>query len=122
MGHLCVQTPSFQYHCQTQNNWCNASKNKRRIALRSRKHRTPSDVIAVTVFPVFHKLGNYYINKIQQDATDVGIYLLQNYSTCFRCLSHKSSGVHITVTAASGAGHSIRTIPRKCTPQTITKY
>jgi len=29
-----------------------------------------------------------YIDKIQQDATDAGIYLPQNYSTCFRCLSH----------------------------------
>ena len=27
-----------------------------------------------------------YISKIQQDATDAGIYLLQNYSTCFGCL------------------------------------
>jgi len=121
MGHLCVQTPSISYHCQTQNNWCNSPKNKRRIALRSRKHRTPSDVMAVRVFPVFHKLGNYYINKIQQDVTDAGIYLLQNHSTYFRCLSHTSSGVHITVTAASGASHSIRTITRKHTPQTTTK-
>jgi hypothetical protein len=36
-----------------------------------------------------------------------GIYLLQNHSTCFGCLSHLSSGVHKTVTAASGTGHSI---------------
>ena len=34
-------------------------------------------------------------------------YLLQNHSTCFGCLSHPSSGVHQTVTAASGAGYSI---------------
>jgi len=33
-----------------------------------------------------------------------GIYLLQNYSTCFECPSHPSSGVHKTVTAASGTG------------------
>jgi len=31
-----------------------------------------------------------------------GIYLLQNYSTCLGCQSHPSSGVHKTVTAASG--------------------
>ena len=43
-------------------------------------------------------------NKMPQYA---GIYLLQNYSTCFGCLSHPSSGVHKTVTAASGTGHSI---------------
>ena len=33
-----------------------------------------------------------------------GVYLLQNYSTCFGCLSHPASGVHQTVTAASGTG------------------
>ena len=44
-------------------------------------------------------------NKTQQYA---GIYLLQNYSTCSGCLSHPSSGVHKTVTAATGAGHSVR--------------
>ena len=43
-------------------------------------------------------------NKMQQY---VGIYLLQNYSTYFGCRSHPSSGVHKTVTAASGIGHSI---------------
>ena len=41
-------------------------------------------------------------NEKQQYA---GVYLLQNYSTCFGCLSHPSSGVHKTVTAASGTGH-----------------
>jgi hypothetical protein len=35
-----------------------------------------------------------------------GIYLLQNHSTYFGCPSHTSSGVHKTVTAASGTGHS----------------
>jgi len=37
-----------------------------------------------------------------------GIYLLQNCSTCFGCPSHQSSGVHKTVTTASGTGHSVR--------------
>jgi len=37
-----------------------------------------------------------------------GVYLLQNYSTSFGRLSHPSSGVHQTVTAASGTGHSVR--------------
>ena len=41
-------------------------------------------------------------NGMQQYA---GVYLLQNYSTCFGCLSHPSSGVRQTVTAASGTGH-----------------
>ena len=44
-------------------------------------------------------------NEIQQYA---GVYLLQNYSTCFGCLSHPSSGVHQVVTAASSTGHSVR--------------
>jgi len=35
----------------------------------------------------------------------VGVYLPQNYSTYFGCLSHPSSEVHQTVTAASGTGH-----------------
>ena len=43
-------------------------------------------------------------NKTQQYA---GVYLLQNYSICFGCPSHPSSGVHKTVNAASGIGHSI---------------
>jgi len=40
-------------------------------------------------------------NKIQQYA---GIYLLQNHFPCFGCPSHPSSGIHKTVTAASGEG------------------
>ena len=44
-------------------------------------------------------------NEMQQYA---GNYLLQNYSTCFGCLSHPSSGLHQTVTAASGTGHNVR--------------
>ena len=51
------------------------------------------------------RLSRFFnINKIQKDATDAGIYLLHNYSTCFGYLSHPSSGVHKTVTAASGTG------------------
>ena len=42
-------------------------------------------------------------NKMQQYAD---IYLLQNYCTRFGCPSHPSSGVHKTVIAASGTGHS----------------
>ena len=36
-----------------------------------------------------------------------GVYLLQNHSTCFGCPLNPSSGVHKTVTAASGTCHSI---------------
>ena len=37
------------------------------------------------------------------------IYLLRNHSTCFGRPSHPSPGVHKTVTAASGTGHSNNT-------------
>ena len=37
-----------------------------------------------------------------------GVYLLQNYSTCFGYPSHPSSEVNQTVTATSGTGHSVR--------------
>ena len=43
-------------------------------------------------------------NKMQQYAA---IYLLLNYSTCFRHPLHPSSGVHKTVVAASGTYHTI---------------
>ena len=43
-------------------------------------------------------------NEMHQYA---GIYLLRNHPTCFGCPSHPSSGVHKTVTAACGTGHSI---------------
>ena len=44
-------------------------------------------------------------NKMQQYA---GIYLLQNHSTYFGCPSHPSSGIHKTVTAASGTATTFR--------------
>ena len=44
-------------------------------------------------------------NEMQQYAC---VYLLQISSTCFGCLSHPWSGVHKTVNAASGTGHSVR--------------
>jgi hypothetical protein len=44
-------------------------------------------------------------NDMQQNA---GVYLLQNYSTNFGCLSHPSSGVYQSVTAASSIDHSVR--------------
>ena len=43
-------------------------------------------------------------NKMQQYAD---IYLLQIYSKRFGCLPYPSSGVHKTLTAASGTGHTI---------------
>jgi len=37
-----------------------------------------------------------------------GIYLLQNYSTCFRRLSHPSSGVHKTAASEQQPSDLIR--------------
>ena len=51
-------------------------------------------------------VGKYiYINKFNEMQQYAGVYLLQNYSTYFGCLSHPSSGVHHIVTAASGTSH-----------------
>ena len=43
---------------------------------------------------------------IQRDATQSSLFIiLQVHSTCFGCQSHPSSGIHKTVTTASGTGH-----------------
>ena len=63
----------------------------------------PSNIHAFHTHGSMHRNSILIIsNKMQQYA---GIYLLQNYSTCFGCLSHPPSSVHQTVTAASGTGH-----------------
>ena len=57
---------------------------------------------------MFHIFATYikyiYINKIQQDATVRRSLFTANHFTCFGRPSHPSSGVHKTVTAASGTG------------------
>jgi len=43
---------------------------------------------------------------VQRDATQSSLFIiLQVHSTCFGCEPHPSSGVHKTVTIASGTGH-----------------
>jgi len=43
---------------------------------------------------------------VQRNATQSSLYIiLQVHSTCFGCQPHPSSGVHKTVTTASGTGH-----------------
>jgi len=43
---------------------------------------------------------------VQPDATKSSLFIvLQVHSTCFGCQPHPSSGVHKTVTTASGTGH-----------------
>ena len=42
----------------------------------------------------------------QRDATQSSLFIiLQVHSTCFGCQPHPSSGIHETVTTASGTGH-----------------
>ena len=48
----------------------------------------------------------------QRDATQSSLFIiLQVHSTCFGCLPHPSSGVHKTVTTASGTGHILVQLP-----------
>jgi len=45
---------------------------------------------------------------VQRDATQSSLFVsLQVHSTCFGCQPHPSSGVHKTVTTASGTGHAM---------------
>jgi len=49
---------------------------------------------------------SYILLIVQRDATQSSLFnILQVHSTCFRCQPHPSSGVHKTVTTASGTGH-----------------
>jgi len=41
----------------------------------------------------------------------VNFISLQRYSTCFGCFPHPSSGVHKTVSTASGTGHTSVQLP-----------
>ena len=43
---------------------------------------------------------------VRRDATHSSLFIiLRVHSTCFECQPHPSSGVHKTVTTASGTGH-----------------
>ena len=52
-------------------------------------------------------LNNKYINKIQQDETVCRYLFTAKSLYMFRVSIAPSSGLHKTVTAASGTGHSI---------------
>jgi len=63
------------------------------------------------------KIKNNYVNvsvhrwstliTVQRDATHSSLFIiLQVHSTCFGCQPHPSSGVHKTVTTATGTGHN----------------
>jgi hypothetical protein len=74
---------------------------------RKSKHFMFNDVFENRVFYIHGSVHRNSIlvrhNKMQQYA---GIYLLKNYSTCFGLPSHPSSGIHKSVTAASGTAHN----------------
>jgi hypothetical protein len=61
----------------------------------------------VTSFYVYGSAHRWSILIIVQwDATQSSPFIiLQVHSTCFGCQTHPSSGVHKTVTTASGTGH-----------------
>ena len=49
---------------------------------------------------------------VQRDATQNSLFIiLQVHSTCFGCQPHPSSGVHKTLTTASGTGHICVQLP-----------
>ena len=55
---------------------------------------------------------------VERDATQSSLFIiLQVHSTCFGCQPHPSSGVHRTVTIASGTGHIFVQLP----PSSVTK-
>ena len=80
------------------------------------KHHSIQERLISNILYSWFCASSLNIDKTQQDATDAGIYLLQNYSTCFGCLSHSSSGLYQTVTAASGTGRcpGTMTCTRSC--------
>ena len=55
------------------------------------------------------KLQISVLTIVQRDATQSSLFIiLQVHSTCFWCQPHPSSGVHETVTKASGTGHTAK--------------
>jgi len=50
--------------------------------------------------------SSYIVIIVQRDATQSSLFvILQVHSTCLGCQPRSSSGVHKTVTTASGTGH-----------------
>ena len=50
--------------------------------------------------------GECILIIVQRDATQSSLFIILHvHSTCFGCQPHPSSGVHKTVTTASGTGH-----------------
>jgi len=66
---------------------------------------------SLTSYITFYVYGSvhckYTFVYIQQDATLHSLFISGNCSTCFRCYFHPSSGVHKTVSTASGICHTL---------------
>jgi len=72
--------------------------------------RTSAQRNVVDVNYTFYVYGSMHrwsvLINAQRDATQSSLFIiLQVHSACFRCQSHPPSGVHKTVTTASGTGH-----------------
>jgi len=83
----------------------------------------PHQIIKVTTinitFYVYVSMHRWSILIIvQRDATQSSLFIiLQVHSTCFAYQPHPSSGVHTTLTTASGSGHIFVQLP----PSDVTK-
>jgi len=73
------------------------------------KHR----VLSIFYVYVYGSVHRWFILIIaQRDASQSSLFItLQVHSTCFGCQPHPSSGVHKTVTTASGTGHFFVQLP-----------
>ena len=70
------------------------------------QYTTAEAIKLVDHFYIHGSVHRNYINKIQQDATVCRyLFTAKSLSTYCWCPSHLSTGVHKTVTAASGTGH-----------------
>jgi len=56
--------------------------------------------------PSVKDICRYILINVERDATQSNLFtILQVHSACFGCQPHPSTGVHKTVTTASGTGH-----------------
>jgi len=63
--------------------------------------------VSIKVFYVYASVHRCSVSiTVQRDATQSSVFIImQVYSTCFGCQTHPSSGLHKTVTTASGIGN-----------------
>jgi len=83
------------------------------LGLKDGYKSTPSANESQYIFYVHGYVRHWSILMIvQRDATQSSLFIiLQVHSTCFGCQQRASSGVHETVTTASGTGHMFVQLP-----------